>query len=142
MSEQSKDGGPATLADRIATLRSKRGVSLQGLAVEVGVTKTHIWDLEKGRADNPTLRTLVGLCQSLNCTLEFLAGLSTWRSADTAPAAGFFLAWSPDFPDLVACWKAELFHAARRPGTPKHLGASHFTKWMPVPRPAPPATGA
>lgn len=59
-----------------------------------------------------------------------------WRDADTAPETGFFLAWSPDFRDMVSCWKAEMFHLARKPGTPRHLSANHFTKWMPVPLPA------
>lgn len=62
-----------------------------------------------------------------------------WQDADTAPQSGFFLAWTPDFPDMVSCWKAEIFHGARKPGTPKHLSANHFTKWMPLPLPTPPA---
>jgi len=61
-----------------------------------------------------------------------------WQDTVSAPSAGFFLAWSPDFPDMVSCWKAELFHQARKPGTPKHLSANHFTKWMPVPLPQKP----
>lgn len=61
-----------------------------------------------------------------------------WRDAATAPESGFFLAWSPDFPELVSCWKAELFHQARKPGTPMHLAAGHFTKWMPCPLPSKP----
>ncbi|KRB22702.1 hypothetical protein [Mesorhizobium sp. Root172] len=58
-----------------------------------------------------------------------------WQDAETAPRTGFFLAWSPDFPDMVSCWKAEIFHSARIEGTPRHLSANHFTKWMPVPTP-------
>lgn len=65
-----------------------------------------------------------------------------WQDADTAPQTGFFLAWSPDFPDMVSCWKAEIFHEARKMGTPKHLSANHFTKWMPCPLPAASQGGA
>lgn len=58
-----------------------------------------------------------------------------WKEADTAPKTGCFLAWSPDHPDLVMTWKAEIFHQARTPGTPRHLSANHFTLWMPIPLP-------
>jgi hypothetical protein len=59
----------------------------------------------------------------------------TWQEMDTAPKTGFFLAWSPDHPDLVMTWKAEIFHQARTPGTPRHLSSNHFTLWMPIPLP-------
>lgn len=66
---------------------------------------------------------------------------SGWRAMDTAPETGFFLAWSPDFPDMVSCWKAEIFHQARKPGTPRHLSANHFTLWRPLDLPADPQQG-
>ena len=66
---------------------------------------------------------------------------SGWRAMDTAPETGFFLAWSPDFPDMVSCWKAEIFHQARKPGTPRHLSANHFTLWRPLDLPAAPQQG-
>lgn len=58
-----------------------------------------------------------------------------WRDIESAPSEGFFLAWSPDHPDLVMTWKAEIFRSACQPGTPKHLSANHFTKWAPIPLP-------
>lgn len=58
-----------------------------------------------------------------------------WQDIETAPKEGFFLAWSPDHPELVMTWKAEIFHQARTPGTPRHLSANHFTLWMPIPLP-------
>jgi hypothetical protein len=61
-----------------------------------------------------------------------------WRDMESAPTTGFFLAWSPDFPDMVSCWKAELFHQARKPGTPRHLSANHFTLWRPLNLPSAP----
>jgi len=57
-----------------------------------------------------------------------------WHDVSTAPLTGFFMAWSPEFPDLPTVWKAELFHQARKPGTPKHLAANHWTHWRPLPR--------
>lgn len=71
-----------------------------------------------------------------------LSGSSSgWRAMDSAPETGFFLAWSPDFPDMVSCWKAEIFHQARKPGTPRHLSANHFTLWRPLDLPAAPQQG-
>ena len=44
-----------TLAQRITLLRSNRDQSLQQVADAVGVSKAHIWELEKGRTDNPSM---------------------------------------------------------------------------------------
>lgn len=62
--------------------------------------------------------------------------VGAWQPIETAPESGFFLAWSPDFPDMVSCWKAELLHQARKPGTPRHLSANHFTLWRALDLPA------
>lgn len=63
------------------------------------------------------------------------AAVPEWRDikTDPPPSDGFFLAWSPQFPDMATCWRADIFHSARMPGTPKHLSANHWTHWMPVP---------
>jgi hypothetical protein len=65
-------------------------------------------------------------------------GVPQWQTIDSAPKDGFFLAWSPDYPDIVKCWRADLFHAARKPGTPQHLTANHWTHWRPIDTPAAP----
>ena len=43
-----------TLGTRIFDLRQKANVSLQHVADAVGVSKAHIWELEKGRSANPS----------------------------------------------------------------------------------------
>ena len=45
---------------RIAELRRSRKESLQDVADAVGVTKTHIWELERGRTSNPSLTVIQG----------------------------------------------------------------------------------
>lgn len=71
---------------------------------------------------------------------DWVEGMDEWKDADSAPKKGFFLAWSPDFPDAPTVWNAEIFHSARKPGTPRHLTANHWTLWTPLPMPAAPET--
>ena len=42
--------------------RADKGVSLAKAADDCGISKPHIWELETGRQDNPTLRTFGILC--------------------------------------------------------------------------------
>jgi len=43
-----------SLGARLTSLRLKKGETLQQVADAVGVSKAHIWELEKGRTDNPS----------------------------------------------------------------------------------------
>jgi transcriptional regulator with XRE-family HTH domain len=62
------------LGARITKLRLGRGESLQDVADAVGVSKAHIWELEKGRTDNPSMKLLMGLADHFGVTVAFLAG--------------------------------------------------------------------
>ena len=42
--------------NNIKTMRSTSGLTLQQVADAVGSTKPHIWDLENGKANNPTIK--------------------------------------------------------------------------------------
>ena len=53
--------GASGFAERLQKLRSTHGWSLQTLADKVGVSKAHLWELEKGRTCNPTAETLFNL---------------------------------------------------------------------------------
>ena len=57
---------------RIASLRRSREESLQHVADAVGVTKTHIWDLEKGRTSNPSLTVIKGLADHFGVSIASL----------------------------------------------------------------------
>jgi hypothetical protein len=59
-------------------------------------------------------------------------GGSDWLPIESVPKEGYFLAWSPDFPDLVTPFRADLFASMRQPRTPKHLSAHHYTLWRPM----------
>lgn len=44
-----------SLAELLVTARVKRGWSLDRASAELGITKAHLWDLEKRNSFNPTL---------------------------------------------------------------------------------------
>ena len=50
-----------TFGEKIKQLRSDRGESLQVVADAVGISKAHIWELERGRTNNPTVSTVKAL---------------------------------------------------------------------------------
>jgi len=63
-----------TLATRIAELRRQRNESFQEVATAVGVTKTHIWELERGRTKNPSLQVIEGLANHFGVSIAYLVG--------------------------------------------------------------------
>jgi len=48
-------------------------MSLQVLADEAGLTKSHVWDLERGRSRNPTVETILNLALALDLEPSSLA---------------------------------------------------------------------
>ncbi|MFT2211466.1 helix-turn-helix domain-containing protein [Rhizobium giardinii] len=58
----------------IRSRRAELGLSLDQVAARIGASKAHIWELEKGRAKNPTLWMILGLCEGLQCSLNALIG--------------------------------------------------------------------
>lgn len=63
-----------TIAVRLGKLRRKRGESLQDVGDAVGVSKAHIWELEKGRTDNPSMGLVTRLADHFGVTIAYLVG--------------------------------------------------------------------
>ena len=63
-----------SLGIRIAELRRSKGESLQQVGDAVGVSKAHIWEIEKGRADNPAMALVTRLADHFGVTVAYLAG--------------------------------------------------------------------
>ena len=61
-----------SLALKLAKLRKQTGESLQDVAEVVGVTKTHIWQMERGKADNPTVAVIKALADHFGVTSAWL----------------------------------------------------------------------
>lgn len=59
---------------RIAELRRQREESLQTVANAAGVTKTHIWELERGRTANPSLGVIEKLADHFGVSIASLVG--------------------------------------------------------------------
>ncbi len=60
------------IGGRINALRVGRKQSLQDVATAVGVSKAHIWELEKGRTDNPSMGLVTRLADHFGVTIRFL----------------------------------------------------------------------
>jgi len=65
-------GDPMRLADKINALRLKNGQSLQEVATAVGVSKAHIWQIEKHRAENPSMDLVTKLADHFKVTVTWL----------------------------------------------------------------------
>jgi transcriptional regulator with XRE-family HTH domain len=70
-----------SLADRIRTLRTQAGLSLEELATKAGLSKTYLWELEKDEAGikKPSADVLVRLATALSTTIADLMSLPTVR---------------------------------------------------------------
>lgn len=64
-----------TISERMQALRKQRDLSLQDVADRAGLSKSHIWELEQGRAKNPTIESAVNIAAALGVSLDYLTGL-------------------------------------------------------------------
>ena len=62
------------LGRRIARLRMKKKESLQDVADAAGVSRAHIWELEKGRSDNPSMKLVTRLADHFGVSVSYLIG--------------------------------------------------------------------
>ena len=60
------------LGNKIATLRVAKKQSLQEVADAVGVSKAHIWQMEKGKADNPAMGLVTKLADHFGVSVAYL----------------------------------------------------------------------
>jgi len=66
----------ASFPSYIRHARERNDLSLSEAAARVGCTKSHLWDLEQGRSDNPTIKTLTGIAQAFGESLSYLSELA------------------------------------------------------------------
>jgi transcriptional regulator with XRE-family HTH domain len=62
------------LGARLTQLRLTKRESLQQVADAVGVSKAHIWELEKGRSDNPSMNLVTRLADHFGVSVSLLVG--------------------------------------------------------------------
>ncbi|SLN72130.1 helix-turn-helix domain-containing protein [Oceanibacterium hippocampi] len=63
-----------SLQGRLTRLRAGKRESLQQVADAVGVSKAHIWQLEKGETDNPSMALVTRLADHYGVSVSYLAG--------------------------------------------------------------------
>jgi len=109
-----------SLGARLNELRLKNGQSLQEVADAVGVSKTHIWALERGDTKNPSVELLKKLSEHFKVTLEYLAG-TTNESLDDIKAQQFFRDFKSlsDAEQAVLLQTLEVFKNKKAPGDAK-----------------------
>jgi transcriptional regulator with XRE-family HTH domain len=66
--------GRMSIGDKLFSLRRKSGESLQGVADKVGVSKAHVWELEKGRSSNPSFELVRKLAAHYGVSIDVLTG--------------------------------------------------------------------
>ncbi len=62
------------LSDNLRKYRERTRKSLQDVADEVGASKAHIWELETGRAKNPSIDLLKKIAKSFDVSVAELIG--------------------------------------------------------------------
>lgn len=67
------------IAAFIRCRRRELGLSLDQVAARAGCTKSHVWELEKGRSRNPTIAMVLALSDALQCSLSSLLGFDVGR---------------------------------------------------------------
>ena len=63
-----------SFATRLHELRVAKRLSLQQVANQVGISKAHVWNLEKGQADNPSMELVVKLADLFRVRVADLVG--------------------------------------------------------------------
>jgi len=63
-----------SLATRLHDLRVANRLSLQQVADRIGISKAHVWNLEKGQADNPSMELVVKLADLFRVRVADLVG--------------------------------------------------------------------
>jgi transcriptional regulator with XRE-family HTH domain len=65
----------SNIAPAIKKRRASLDLSLDDVAARAGCTKSHVWELENGRAVNPTIKMLLALAAALNTSINTLLGV-------------------------------------------------------------------
>lgn len=76
-------GEPYAFNIVIRRARERCGLSLSEAAELIACTKSHVWDLEQGKANNPTIKMLAGIACAYGMDLGMLATLAAASAPGT-----------------------------------------------------------
>lgn len=102
------------LADKIKELRLRKAISLQDLATATGASKAHIWDLEQGRAKNPTIELLTKISQTLDTSIAELVGEQPSAESDNPQVMAMFRDLKSLQPDDLVAIRTMMEHLNKR----------------------------
>ncbi|HEY9276998.1 MAG TPA: helix-turn-helix transcriptional regulator [Methylotenera sp.] len=88
-----------SLASRLKDLRLTKGKSLQEVADAVGASKPHIWELERGTSNNPSLELVKNLANYFGVKIDYLAGDEEETIEEQAELMHFFRELKSQNPD-------------------------------------------
>lgn len=71
-----------TLATRVRTLREAMKESLQQTADAIGVSKGHLWQIERGKVQGPALTVIEALASHFGTSVSFLIGEAVSEGED------------------------------------------------------------
>ena len=111
-----------SLGARLTRLRLAKGESLQEVADAVGVSKAHIWELEKGRADNPSMALVTRLADHFGTALATLVGENPAADDADAQIGRMFRQASDLEPEDVALLDDMVQSLIKRRAKPKSAG--------------------
>jgi transcriptional regulator with XRE-family HTH domain len=77
-------GEPYSFPQVIRLAREHNSLSLSEAAKLIGCTKAHVWDLEQGKARNPTIKILAGIACAYDMDLGVLAHLAAASAPGTS----------------------------------------------------------
>lgn len=78
------------LGSRLKNLRESKGESLQQTADAVETSKAHVWQIERGKADNPAIGVLTRLADHFGVSVGHLIGEELDDPDTDAELAGMF----------------------------------------------------
>ena len=62
------------MGERLHSLRQKSGQSMQAVADAVGISKAHVWEMEKGHSKNPSFDLVRKLATHFGVSIDALVG--------------------------------------------------------------------
>lgn len=71
-----------SVAEKLRMLRRKSDESLQAVADDVGVSKSHLWELETGKSSKPSLELIASLAEHYKVSVSYLVGEAPDDQAD------------------------------------------------------------
>ena len=75
------------ISNKLAMLRQRSGESLQDVATAVSASRAHIWEVETGRTQNPSLDLVRRLADHFRVSVAWFVGEVPEETADSHAAA-------------------------------------------------------